>query len=493
MQTPCPLLSVYYFTENIVYDLGTCCHVFGYGSSLFSQLRKFSFGHLSFSFSIPSQLSIYTIADMLRDRFSVADTPLMSVPAPTVVMMEGAINPVLVDTMGVKMSPAMSVWMIGLLGCALFFLVTHLRCRREYQTALPLDNEFIRGWQKDHPTRRKIEIRQSDRIAAPLTYGIFHPVVLLPKQIDWTDETRLRYILTHEFIHVQRLDTLTKLVLVTALCVHWFNPFVWVMFVLANRDIELACDETVVQTFGETMKSAYALTLIGLEEKKIHLAPLVNNFSKNSIEERIVSIMKIKKNSFTGIMLAFVLVAGTTTVFATSANTTDAEVVLPKEANVASIIFNNNSPTIDLNKVADGEIVLNTDPDGGAIITPVGDAYLPNRLDGSVTLEDGTGSKDLEDSGDTWMSISAGKEFDIGKSTWGKGEQITLFIKSERENELEVGIKALSTGTVDSETIKSGTGKVIIPIPADGEYQIIIKNNSRSSAKVSINYIVNGV
>ncbi len=89
------------------------------------------------------------------------------------------------------------------------------------------------------------------------------------------------------------------------------------MYVLANRDIELSCDETVVRTFGETVKSAYAMPLIGLEEKRSRLTPLVSNFSKNSIEERIVSIMKIKKTSVAAVLFAVALVIGTAAVFAT--------------------------------------------------------------------------------------------------------------------------------------------------------------------------------
>jgi hypothetical protein len=142
-------------------------------------------------------------------------------------------------------------------------------------------------------------------------------VILFPKKTDWTDETKLPYILTHEFTHIRRFDTLAKLVLTAAVCVHWFNPFVWAMYVLVNRDIELSCDETVVRTFGETMKSAYALTLIGLEEEKNRHTFLVNSFGKNAIEERIVSIMKIKKTSLMGILLALTLAIGMVTVFAT--------------------------------------------------------------------------------------------------------------------------------------------------------------------------------
>lgn len=269
--------------------------------------------------SIPSRFSVYTVVDMLKNKFLAADTSFMGTAAPNFGMTAGAISPTLVKTADVSVSYIMVIWISGLSICALFFLVTHLQCRREYKTALPIENELVRQWLSAHPTRRNVQIRQSDKIAAPLTYGIFRPVVLLPKETDWTDETRLRYILTHEHVHIRHFDALTKLLLATALCVHWINPLVWVMYVLANRDIELSCDEMVVRTFGETTKSAYALTLIGLEEKRSRRTPLVNNFSKNAIEERIVSIMKIKKTSLMRILLAFVLVFSTAIVFATSA------------------------------------------------------------------------------------------------------------------------------------------------------------------------------
>jgi beta-lactamase regulating signal transducer with metallopeptidase domain len=87
-----------------------------------------------------------------------------------------------------------------------------------------------------------VQIRQSDRIKAPLTYGVFRPVVLLPKTTDWTDETGLRYILTHEFAHIRRFDTLNKLALTAAVCVHWFNPLVWAAYVLQTAT--LSCPVT---------------------------------------------------------------------------------------------------------------------------------------------------------------------------------------------------------------------------------------------------------
>ena len=272
-------------------------------------------------FSIPSPFSFYTGLDMIKQVFKeTTTTPLAITSAiPYVGAVPDAGHPIGTDTTIALASPVAVIWLAGMCACALFFIVAYIKCRREFSTSLPVENDFIARWLRDHPQRRPVQIRQCDRIKAPLTYGIFQPVVLLPQKMDWTDETRLRYILTHEFVHIQHFDTLIKLVLISSLCIHWFNPFVWLMCVLANRDIELSCDETVVQTFGETIKSAYAMMLVSMEEKKNALTPLVNNFSKNAIEERVVSIMKMKKTSLVGIILAMTLVVGVLAVFATTA------------------------------------------------------------------------------------------------------------------------------------------------------------------------------
>lgn len=103
------------------------------------------------------------------------------------------------------------------------------------------------------------------RISSPLTFGVLRPVILVPKKTDWTDETALRYVLEHEFVHIQRFDVLSKLLLIAAVCVHQFNLLVWVMYVLANRDLELSCDETVLRRFGGDVRAAYARVLIRME------------------------------------------------------------------------------------------------------------------------------------------------------------------------------------------------------------------------------------
>ena len=211
------------------------------------------------------------------------------------------------------------IWIAGMLICALVFFTAYIRCFREFQMSLPVDNDMSQSWLKEHKLRRTISIRQSDRISSPLTFGVLHPVILMPKKTDWENEEALRYVLEHEFVHIKRFDILSKLLLIAAVCLHWFNPFVWIMYVLANRDIELCCDETVVCRFGRETRTSYARVLISMEETRSGFVPLCSHFSKNAIEERITAIMKTKKTTIISIVATLVLVAGTVAIFATSA------------------------------------------------------------------------------------------------------------------------------------------------------------------------------
>jgi hypothetical protein len=136
--------------------------------------------------------------------------------------------------------------------------------------------------------------------------------------MDWTDEKQLEYILTHEFTHIRRFDTAWKWLLAATLCIHWFNPLVWGLYFLANRDIELTCDEAVVRLQGMAQRSAYARALIKLEERRSIYNLLGNNFNKNAIKERINAIMKLKKVSLIWTAAAVLLVVAAFIVFATT-------------------------------------------------------------------------------------------------------------------------------------------------------------------------------
>ena len=232
------------------------------------------------------------------------------------------------------------IWLAGLLLCFGFFAVSYIKCYREFRFSLPVENDILEAWKEKHPLKRSLSIRQTETIAAPLSYGVIRPVILMPKNTEWKNIYQLRYVLEHEYVHIRRLDMLTKLIMIAAVCIHWFNPLVWVMYILFNRDLELSCDETVVRRFGMDIKSVYATALISMEEKKSGLTPLCNSFSKNAIEERIRAIMKIKKTSKFAVMISAVLVIGVTGGFATSASSLEKNTETAQENGETTVALN---------------------------------------------------------------------------------------------------------------------------------------------------------
>jgi len=220
-----------------------------------------------------------------------------------------------------NIAPAKVVWFLGILTGFIFLTVIYYKNLKTLSFATAInDNGFLNNWLRSNKLIRPIAIMQSDRIISPLAVGLFKPKIILPKSIDLSDKQLLCYTLAHEYLHIKRFDTLWKMLLLLTLCLHWFNPLMWVMFVLASRDLEITCDEAVIYHFGAEIKKAYAYMLVGMAEQKGRFAPLYSGFSKNAIQERIVSVMKIKKKSIISMALAVVLVVtlsiGTILVFA---------------------------------------------------------------------------------------------------------------------------------------------------------------------------------
>ena len=222
-----------------------------------------------------------------------------------------------------------AIWGVGIGVIAAFFGINYWKGVREFQMSLPVENEFVNEWLSSHQLRRNITIRQYDCIHTPLTYGICRPVILLPKESLEQSPSTLNFILTHEWVHILRFDCVTKILLTAALCIHWMNPLVWVMYLLFNRDIELSCDETVLHLLGRNRRSDYALALIDMEEQKGGFASFASGFGRNAIEERIRAIMKMKKASLITILAAVVVVACVSILFSTSAKNNPIDTELP--------------------------------------------------------------------------------------------------------------------------------------------------------------------
>ena len=207
------------------------------------------------------------------------------------------------------------VWLAGAALLGAWLLVGHLLCRRDYAAAAPVRDGFVLDWLARHPLRRPVQVKTCGRVASPLTYGVIYPVVLLPDSLVEEDRASLDWVLAHEWTHIKRFDTLRKGLLAAALCLHWFNPLVWAMYALANRDIELACDEAVLRGNGD--REGYALALLGLEERRGWRT--FTGFSQNALEERIRAIMKHKHTSVTALLAVLIVMSLATTVFASAA------------------------------------------------------------------------------------------------------------------------------------------------------------------------------
>ena len=267
-------------------------------------------------FSIPLTFNIHIGLDVFSD--VVQELPSGNIGSP----LPGESLPSY-DTGAAAPSPATEhisifviLWLVGVQLLAIYFSISYFRSMRKFRMSIPDNTPYIQNWLAAHQISRPLAVRSSDLISSPLTYGILRPVILLPKQLDRNDPVALKYVLTHEYVHIRRFDAITKILFAAVLCIHWFNPFVWVMYVLANRDIELSCDAWVIRMMGEKNRSSYALMLIKMEEKRSGMSALYSHFGKNAISERIEAIMKFKKTSIWACILALALIAGATTAFA---------------------------------------------------------------------------------------------------------------------------------------------------------------------------------
>ena len=167
------------------------------------------------------------------------------------------------------------VWLAGVAFMLILSAVSFIRLRRALMGAMPLwDNVCL-----------------ADHIGTPFVLGLFRPKIYLPSALD---EAEQAYILRHERQHIRRGDHVAKLLAFAALCIHWFNPLVWLAFTLFSRDMEMACDEAVVRDMDNAGRANYAASLLrfaaGRKPSALSLA-----FAEGDAKERVKNIARYKK------------------------------------------------------------------------------------------------------------------------------------------------------------------------------------------------------
>lgn len=183
---------------------------------------------------------------------------------------------------------------------------------------------LILGYAIFHIVNLKRKLRNSKQIKqgvyitpfidSPIAIGIVRPQIYIPTDIS-TDE--LEYLIEHERVHIKRGDLIFKMFAVIAVALHWFNPLVWAAFALFCRDMEMSCDEVVLERLGDGIRKQYSLSLVTMAEKNNDKAYLVmpTSFGKNSVgrtevKMRIENILRFKKRSLLATAIAGITVVG---------------------------------------------------------------------------------------------------------------------------------------------------------------------------------------
>lgn len=191
-----------------------------------------------------------------------------------------------------RMQPYLaSAWLLGIAVMAIYSIATMLRLRRRVECSVPLQKN----------------IYLADHIPTPFVLGVLRPRIYLPSGLE---EKEREYILLHEQYHIRRRDYLVKPLAFLALCLHWFNPLVWLAFVLAGRDMEMSCDEAVMGKIKGDVRKAYASSLLHLSTGKRAIAVTPLAFGEGNPKKRIKNVMRYQKPVFLlGVAAVIILLA----------------------------------------------------------------------------------------------------------------------------------------------------------------------------------------
>ena len=210
------------------------------------------------------------------------------------------------------------VWLLGVCLLAVYFTAGYVRMYFQLREAIPFTEYAVNDTVVAEICLKltdKVRIKVSDRIAVPITYGIFRPQIILPRTMDFQDRELLYFVFRHEKIHIKRMDNLWKLLLILALCLHWFNPLVWAMYFAMNHDMEIACDESVISAMEEKDRQKYAMTLVLFAEIQSSFPSMCSGFGQSAVSERIKEIMNYKKITKIGSLCAALILMGSMAVF----------------------------------------------------------------------------------------------------------------------------------------------------------------------------------
>ena len=194
-----------------------------------------------------------------------------------------------------------SLWPVGIAAMVTYSVIAYFRLRRKLVEAVPLEGN----------------IRLADHITSPFVMGLFRPKIYLPSNLS---ECEREYIILHERHHIRRLDHIVKILAFAALCIHWFNPLVWLAFYLSGKDMEMSCDEAVVKKLGEGIRADYSASLLSLATGRTVIAATPLAFGEGDTKGRIRNLAKWKKPAVWSTVAAVILCAAVIVLCATNSS-----------------------------------------------------------------------------------------------------------------------------------------------------------------------------
>lgn len=252
------------------------------------------------------------------------------------------------------------IWILGVVAMVGYSLYTYIQFKRKIATAIKVE----------------AGIYESDQISTAFVLGIIKPKIYLPMRLSVSERL---YIIKHEQVHIKRRDYLIKPLALITLFVHWFNPLVWISFILMNRDMEMSCDENVVEALGVGIKKEYSQSLLTLNASRTNAkrlfvlgGPLA--FGESNAKRRIKNLLSYKKPALWITMLTMILVVLVGCALGTN----------PEEPVITDAPDTQEVEKVDIEKIA---LTL----DALKVLSQKGDALTWSDFDAYAYMETGSG------------------------------------------------------------------------------------------------------
>ena len=258
-------------------------------------------------FSFESPLSLIPSAETIPLNIGMDTTPTINSGISAI---NNAVNPIISQSntpmAGASINPLQItigiyeyIWIFGMIALALYTAISYWRLRRKVDTAV----------------RYKDNIFQSENVSSPFVFGIIKPRIYLPFKMNGQD---LEHVVAHEHAHIRRKDHWWKPFGFLLLTIHWFNPLMWMAYVLLCRDIELACDEKVIKELGNEQRGDYTQALVACSVNRRMIAACPLTFGEVGVKERVKSVMNYKKPALWVIIIAVIVCVGVAVCFLTN-------------------------------------------------------------------------------------------------------------------------------------------------------------------------------